>query len=162
MTHEPEAGPVMMTQRPSEGMLPAIARAIVSLTLLAVLLLAFGAALAGWFLQNQLRTQLAEEIARTPPQAQLIVEYRDALDAVTRQMETERSKAQLPPMSEVYAEMMERRGGAAGEFREGFDLQSEIDLLQRDNNDLRWANEQMRVRASSARDPRLPRLNQQP
>ncbi|MEQ1617714.1 MAG: hypothetical protein ABL883_05155 [Terricaulis sp.] len=162
MTHEPEAPVVVNPQRPSEGMLPAIARAIVSLTLLAVLLLAFGAALAGWFLQNQLRTQFAEEVQRTPPQAQLIIEYRDALDAATRQMENERSQAQLPAMSEVYAEMMTRRGGAAGEFREGFDLQSEIDLLQRDNADLRWANEQMRARAASARDPRLPALNQQP
>lgn len=163
MSVEGEPQPMVITQqRSSEGMLPAIARAIVSLTLLAVLLLAFGAALAGWFLRSQLREQLAEEIERTPPQAQLVVEYRDALEVLTRQMESERSQAQLPVMADIYARMMEQRGGAVAEYRDGYDLQTEIDLLLRDNTDLRWANEQMRTRAASARDPRLPRVNTQP
>lgn len=155
MVDEAEPHGAMMPQPAREGIFPAIARAVVSLTLLAVLLLAFGAALAGWFLRGQLRTQLAEEIARTPPQAQLVVEYRNELDALIRQMETERSQAAPPVMAEVYARMVEKRGG--GEWRAGYDLQFEIDLLVRDNNDLRWANEQMRARAADRLNPRLPR-----
>jgi hypothetical protein len=164
MVDETEAHAPYMVTPPTqrEGMLPAIARAIVSLTLLAVLLLAFGAALAGWFWRGQWREQLAEEIARTPPQAQLVVEYRDEIEAISRQMETERSQAPPPNIAEIYARMMEKRGAASVEWRESFNVQSEIDLLVRDNNDLRWVNEQMRARAENARNPRLPRDNAPP
>lgn len=159
---EPQAPFVVAPPSQREGMLPSIARAIVSLTLLAVLLLAFGAALAGWFLRGQWQQQLTEEIARTPPQAQLVVEYRDEIEALARQMETERSQVAPPEMAEIYARMMEKRGAAGGEWRESFNIQSEIDLLVRDNNDLRRVNDQLRQRAANALNPRLPRENAPP
>lgn len=159
-----KGAPVMFPSQPTRAsLLASLARAVVSLTLLAVLLVAFGAALAGWFLRGQLQTALREEIERTPPQAQLVVEYRDQLEAAVDHMSTERAVDAPPDVSGLYVDMMARRGDAGeNAWREGYDWQATIDLLQRDNTDLRWVNARMRERAVQARNPQLPRRNQQP
>lgn len=150
--------PYVVAHQPSrEGMLPAIARAIVSLTLLAVLLLAFGAALAGWFLRSQLQGQLADEIGKTRPQYQLVVEYRDQLEAMETALRAEGTQPVPPDMQALYARMMETRGARNAEWRESYDIQGEIDILLRDALELRMVNQRLRARAVDTRDPSQPR-----
>lgn len=141
-----------------------IARAVVSFTLLAVLLLAFGVAIAGWFLQTSIRDDLANEIDHTPIQAQMVAVYRDALTEATERMSTERTVLPPPSQTEIYDRVLEsRRGrGAMLNGANAASLQDQIDLLQRDNADLRWANDQLRRRASLDRNPPRPRVNQAP
>ncbi len=157
--------PVMTAQHEARpNLLSSLARAVVSLTLLVVLLLAFGAALAGWFLRNQLEGELRAEIDRTSAQAQLVVAYRDELDALTARMATERVTMPAPTVESLYERTLEARQGRGpdGAWRAGYDWQAEIDLLQRDNTDIRWANAQIRARAARARNPNRPNRNVQP
>lgn len=141
-----------------------IARAVVSFTLLAVLLLAFGVAIAGWFLQNSIKDDLAREIDRTPIQAQMVVAYRDALAALTERMASERTVFVPPSQDEMYDRVLDDRKGRGATLNGAgaANLQEQVDLLQRDNADLRWANDQLRRQASISRNPPLPRRNQAP
>lgn len=162
---DPETPPIIVTheaQRPS--IWPSIARAVVSFTLLAVLLLAFGVAIAGWFLQNGIRAELAREIDRTPIQAQMVVAYRDALAELTQRMSSERAVLPPPNQNEIYDRVLERRQGRGATLNGAgaTSLQEQIDLLQRDNADLRWANDQMRRQAALSRNPPVPSRNRAP
>jgi hypothetical protein len=141
-----------------------IARAVVSFTLLAVLLLAFGVAIAGWFLGNGIRDDVAHEIDRTPIQAQMVIAYRDALDDLTERMKTERTPVAPPSDDEVYDQVVEARQGRGAVVGGASmaSLQGQIDLMQRDNADLRWAETQLRQQASARRNPSLPRRNMAP
>jgi hypothetical protein len=160
--YEP-SGPVVVTPpTPRTAILPAIARAIVSLTLLGVLLLAFGAAIGGYFLRRDLREDLAQEIAATDARTQLVVEYRNAFDATLREMRTERAVLPPPNLQELYAPMMERRREEATPWRSTLDLQSQIDAQAALNADIRWANERMRESARRAANPDQPRVDTLP
>jgi hypothetical protein len=159
------SGPIVITHdtaRPSIWV--SIARAVVSFTLLAVLLLAFGVAIAGWFLQTSIRDDLANEIDRTPIQAEMVAAYRDALTDVTQRMSTERAVLPPPSQTEIYDRVVESRGGRGATLAgaDAASLQDQIDLLQRDNADLRWANDQLRRRATLDANPPRPRFNQAP
>lgn len=154
---DPHSPYVVAHQPAREGMLPAIARAIVSLTLLAVLLLAFGAALAGWFLRSQLQGQLVDEIGKTRPQYQLVVEYRSELEAMETALRAEGTQPAPPDMQALYARMMETRGARTIEWRESYDIQGEIDILLRDASELRMVNQRLRARAVDNNDPSQPR-----
>ena len=99
--YTPEPGqPIVITHEQARiSIWVVIARAVVSFTLLAVLLLAFGVAISGWFMGNSIRDDAAHEIERTPIQAQMVIAYRDALITLTDRMETERtlSRRQATP-----------------------------------------------------------------
>ena len=157
--------PVYVTPAPSRGSaLATIMRAVVSFTLLAVLLLAFGVAIAGWFVGTRVRDDLVTEIDRTPVQAQIVVAYRDALTQRTQQMADDRVVLAPPDRSALYDEVIRERRGRGGILSStgSDDLQAQIDLLQRDNADLRWAVGQMRAQAAYSRNPPVPRRNEMP
>jgi hypothetical protein len=157
--------PVYVTQAPARGsVLASITRAIVSFTLLAVLLLAFGVAIAGWFVGTRVKDDLVAEIDRTPVQAQIVVAYRDALTQSTQQMADDRVVLAPPDRSQLYDEVMRERHGRGGILSSsgGDDLQAQVDLLQRDNADLRWLSTQMRLQAANHRNPPVPRRNEAP
>jgi hypothetical protein len=140
-----------------------ITRAVVSFTLLAVLLLAFGVAIAGWFMGTRVKDDLRTEIDRTPVQAQIVIAYRDELTSRTQQMADDRVVAAPPDPNDLYDQVMRDRGGRGGILTSSSDnLQAQIDLLQRDNADLRWANAQMRQQVATTRNPPVPRRNQAP
>jgi len=153
-------------QAPSQrgSIWPAITRAVVSFTLLAVLLLAFGVAIAGWFMGSRIKDDLRAETDRTPVQAHIVIAYRDALVHLTDQMSTDRVVVAPPDQSQLYDHVMRERGGEGG-IPSGTDadnLQAQIDLLQRDNADLRWANSQLRGAAAAVNNPPRPRRNEMP
>lgn len=158
------AQPIVITHEPPRSSVWAsIARAVVSFTLLAVLLLAFGVAIAGWFLQSRIKDDLVREIDRTPIQAQMVLAYRDALADLTRRMADERIVLAPPEPAGLYDQVLEERqwrGAVPGGVNAN--LQEQIDLLQRDNADLRWANVQLRQSAAINRNPPLPRRNEAP
>ena len=159
------AQPYVMQHAPAQSSIwPAITRAVVSFTLLAVMLLAFGVAIAGWFMGTRIRDDLANEIDRTPVQAQIVIAYRDALDHLTEQMTQDRVVLPPPDQSDLYDRVMAERSGRGGlpSDNASDNLQAQIDLLQRDNADLRWANLQLRQQAVLRRNPPRPRLNQAP
>jgi hypothetical protein len=161
----PEGPPIVLTHAPSRPALwTSVARAVVSFTLLAVLLLAFGVAIAGWFLQNSIRAELQREIDATPIQAEIVVAYRDALSDLTQRMARERVVAAPPDQDELYERILDRRQGRGALLgRAGVSsLQDEIDLLQRDNADLRWANNQLRQQAALTSNPPAPSRNRAP
>ncbi|MGE0533294.1 MAG: hypothetical protein AB7G40_18110 [Hyphomonadaceae bacterium] len=158
-------GPIVITHeaaRPSIWV--SIARAVVSFTLLAVLLLAFGVAIAGWFLQNSIRADLERELDRTPIQAQMVVAYRDALAELTERMSSERAVVSPPDQSEIYERVLDDRQGRGATLNGAgaANLQEQIDLVQRDNADLRWANDQLRRQTALSRNPPVPSRNQAP
>jgi hypothetical protein len=132
--------------------------------LLAVLLLAFGVAIAGWFIGTRVKDDLIAEIDRTPVQAQMVVAYRDALMERTQQMANDRVVLPPPDRGALYDEVIRERRGRGGflSSSSGDDLQAQIDLLQRDNNDLRWVNEQLRYQYALSRNPPQPRRNAMP
>jgi hypothetical protein len=157
--------PVYVTHAPGRGaMWSSITRAVVSFTLLAVLLLAFGVAIAGWFIGTRVRDDLAAEIDRTPVQAQIVVAYRDALTQRTQQMADDRVVVTPPDRNDLYDEVMRERRGRGGILSGagGDDLQAQVDLLQRDNADLRWVNAQLRQAVATNRNPPAPRRNEAP
>lgn len=157
--------PVYVTPAPARASVwAAITRAVVSFTLLAVLLLAFGVAIAGWFVGTRVKDDLIAEIDRTPVQAHMVVAYRDALTRRTQQMADDRVVITPPDRSELYDEVMRERRGRGGILSSSGsdDLQAQIDLLQRDNADLRWVNEQLRQQAALRRNPPAPRRNEMP
>jgi hypothetical protein len=163
-TSEP-GSPIVITHESAQTSIwVSIARAVVSFTLLAVLLLAFGVAIAGWFLQNSIRSELAREIDRTPVQAQMVAAYRDALVELTERMSSERTVVLPPGQTEIYDRVLDSRNGRGATLNgaTSANLQEQIDLLQRDNADLRWANDQIRRQASVSSNPPLPRRNQAP
>lgn len=149
--------------RNSSSVWASITRAIVSFTLLAVLLLAFGVAIAGWFMGTRVKDDLRAEIDRTPVQAQIVIAYRDELMRRTQQMADDRVVLGPPDPNDLYDQVMRDRGGRGGILTSTSDnLQAQIDLLQRDNADLRWANAQMRQQVATTRNPPVPRRNQAP
>ena len=94
----------------------------------------------------------------------MVVAYRDALTRRTQQMADDRAVIAPPERSELYDEVMRERRGLGGILNSSGsdDLQAQIDLLQRDNADLRWVNEQMRQQAALRRNPPAPRRNEMP
>jgi hypothetical protein len=162
----PERGqPIVITHEQARiSIWVVIARAVVSFTLLAVLLLAFGVAISGWFLGNSIRDDVAHEIERTPIQAQMVIAYRDALINLTERMKTERSVLAPPSDTEIYEQVLEDRQGRGATLGGASlsSLQGQIDLMQRDNADLRWAETQLRQQTAARRNPSLPRSNQAP
>lgn len=157
--------PVYVTPAPQRGSVWAsITRAIVSFTLLAVLLLAFGVAIAAWFVDTRVKDDLVAEIDHTPVQAQIVVAYRDALTDRTQQMAGDRVVLAPPDRSALYDEVIRERRGRGGILSStgSDDLQAQIDLLQRDNADLRWATSQLRAQAALSRNPPMPRRNEMP
>lgn len=160
------AQPYVIQQAPGRTSIwPAITRAVVSFTLLAVLLLAFGVAIAGWFIGTRIKDDLRTEIDRTPVQAHIVIAYRDALVRLTDQMSEDRVVLPPPDQSDLYDKVMVERGGRGGlpPSETGADnLQAQIDLLQRDNADLRWANLQLRQQSALSNNPPRPRRNQAP
>jgi len=165
MDYSEHGPPVYVTHAPARGAVwTSITRAVVSFTLLAVLLLAFGVAIAGWFIGTRVRDDLTAEIDRTPVQAQIVVAYRDALTQRTQQMADDRVVLAPPDRSALYDEVIRERRGRGGILSStgSDDLQAQIDLLQRDNADLRWAVGQMRAQAAYSRNPPVPRRNEMP
>lgn len=159
------AAPIVITHESARTSIwVSVARAVVSFTLLAVLLLAFGVAIAGWFLQNSIKGDLAREIDRTPIQAQMVIAYRDALTNGAEQMSAERTVLLPPGQDEMYDRVLEDRKGRGATLNGAgaVNLQEQVDLLQRDNADLRWANAELRRQASISRNPPVPRRNQAP
>ena len=157
--------PVYVTPAPQRGsMWGSITRAVVSFTLLAVLLLAFGVAIAAWFVGTRVKDDLVTEIDRTPVQAQIVVAYRDALTERAQQMADDRVVVAPPDRSALYDEVIRERRGRGGILSStgSDDLQAQIDLLQRDNADLRWATSQLRAQAALSRNPPMPRRNEPP
>lgn len=157
--------PIVISQGPAPASVwTSITRAVVSFTLLAVLLLAFGVAISGWFVGTRVRDDLAAEIDRSSVQAQMVIAYRDALERLTQQMADDRVVLAPPDQNELYDQVMLERGGRGGILSgSGSDnLQAQIDLLQRDNADLRWLNTQMHQQAAISRNPPLPRRNEAP
>jgi hypothetical protein len=162
----PERGQPIVIQgpAPSGSIWAPITRAVVSFTLLAVLLLAFGVAIAGWFIGTRIKDDLTAEIDRTPVQAQMVIAYRDALMERTERMADDRVVLPPPDPNELYGQVMDDRGGRGGLLSDSSadNLQAQIDLLQRDNADLRWANQQLRQQAATLRNPPVPERNQMP
>src|SRR5262249_56909428 len=128
---------------------------VVGLVLLAVLLVAFGVGIAGWFVGTRVKDDLTAEIDRTPVQAQIVVAYRDALLDRTQQMAEDRVVLGPPERDGLYDEVIRERRGRGGILSGsgGDDLQAQIDLLQRDNPDLRGANQQTRTQRGLRRHP---------
>lgn len=158
-----QGAPVVLTQQSTRaGVLASIARAIVSLTLLGVLLLAFGAALGSWFLNQSLQSQLRDEIRRTSFQQQLMVAYRDELISRHQRMAIERNVATPPTLEDLYPSVVLARRGADDALPQNYDWQAPIDTLREDNNDLRWANASISQGIANRRNPSLPRENRGP
>ncbi len=159
--------PYIIAQQPAptgSSVLASITRAVVSFTLLAVLLLAFGVAIAGWFIGTRIKDDLASEIDRTPVQAQMVIAYRDELSKLTQQMSEDRVVLPAPDLNDLYDQVMHDRGGRGGIIGDANtdNLQAQIDLLQRDNADLRWANSQVQQQAAVRRNPPRPLRNEAP
>jgi hypothetical protein len=155
--------PIVIAQGQSRGSVWAsITRAVVSFTLLAVLLLAFGVAISAWFVGTRVNDDLVSEIDRTPVQAQIVIAYRDALLALTDEMSSSRVVLTPPDESQLYDQVIHDRHGRGGLPSGADSLQSQIDLLQRDNADLRWVNQRLLEQAALSRNPPLPRRNDAP
>lgn len=161
-----ERGQPIVIQSPAavSSVMGSITRAVVSFTLLAVLLLAFGVAIAGWFIGTRIKDDLAAEIDRTPVQAQMVIAYRDELARLAEQMADDRVVLAPPDPNDLYDQVMHDRRGRGGLITdpEADNLQAQIDLLQRDNADLRWANQQLRQQVTARRNPPVPLRNEMP
>jgi hypothetical protein len=79
-------------------------------------------------------------------------------------MARERVVAAPPDQDELYERIHDRRQGRGALLgRAGVSsLQDEIDLLQRDNADLRWAHNQRRQQAALTSNPPAPSRNRAP
>jgi len=129
---------LVMQQNQGRDVGGAVMRSFMSLALLTVMLLAFGAAIAAWNKKSQLDTLLEQELRRTSADAAAVVTYRDELAAVREEIGVDLTPRPAP---ETPA------------------WQQRIDLLVMHNNDLRWANEQLRLGEQQAKQAQSARRN---
>lgn len=159
---------VFAQQSQREGLVEALLRAFISITLLAVLLLSFGAAIGGWFLLENQKRALLEAVHETPPSAELIVAYRNELERISNEMSASQTVLSVPDKAGLYSTIMAERdklGACRGDadiggpvrcpsWDAGYDWQAIIDSYRQDNESLRWLNEQLRYRGPVRRNPR--------
>lgn len=129
---------VLMQQGQGRDVGGAALRSFMSLALLVVMLLAFGAAIFAWNKKTQLDTLLEREQKSISKEAADVVRYRDDLATVRGDIEVD-LKPRPAPEAPVW--------------------QKQIDLLVRENNDLRWSIEQLRLAEAEAKKREVVRRN---
>lgn len=120
-----KAAPMLVMQQERQGrdLGGVVMRSFMSLALLMVMLLAFGAAIAAWNKKTELDALLKREEKSISAEAAAVVLYRDQLANITESIKVE-NKPYAAPEPPTW--------------------QRQIDVLVRENNDLRWAMQQLR------------------